>query len=83
MGPEVLKYGELITVASIVSEFCAVLGEKVRSLDWLERAVRAGDERADWFERDPLLANIQSEPRFRQIVDGIRNRREQQAKSKR
>ncbi len=83
MGPEVLKFGELIMVASNVAEFHAVLGEKAKSLDWLERAVRAGDERADWFRQDPLLANIQGEPRFRQIIDGIRNRREQQAKLKR
>jgi Tfp pilus assembly protein PilF len=83
MDSEVLKYGELIMVVSNVAEFYAVLGDKAKSLDWLERAVRAGDERADWFERDPLLANIQDEPRFRQIVDGIRYRREQQAKPKR
>jgi Tfp pilus assembly protein PilF len=80
MDPEVLKYGELIFFASIVAEFHAVLGDKAKSLEWLDRAVRAGDERADWFQRDPLLANVQEEPRFRQIIDGIHNRREQQAK---
>ncbi len=83
MDPEVLKFGELIMVASNVAEFYAVLGDKAKSLDWLDRAVRAGDERADWFKRDPLLANVQTEPRFRQIIDGILNRREQQAKSTR
>jgi len=41
-----------------------------------DRRSRAGDERADWFERDPLLGNIRQEPRFRQIVDGIRYRLE-------
>ena len=83
MDSEVLKFGELTTVVSNVAEFYAVLGDETRSLDWLDRAVRAGDERADWFQRDPLLANVQKEPRFRQIIDGIRYRREQQAKSKR
>ena len=83
MDSEVLKYGELIMFASIVAEFYAVLGDKAKSLEWLDRAVRAGDERADWFQRDPLLANVQKEPRLRQIIDGIRNRREQQAKSER
>ncbi len=83
MDPEVLKFGELVTVASNVAEFYAVLGNKAKSLDWLDRAVRAGDERAEWFERNPLLANIQREPRFSQIIDSIRNRREQQARSKR
>jgi tetratricopeptide (TPR) repeat protein len=77
MDAEVLKYGELFIVASNVAEFYAALGDREKALDWLDRAVRAGDERAEWFERDPLLANIRTEPRFRQIVDGIRVRREQ------
>ena len=68
---------------SNVAVFYAVLGDRAKSLDWLDRAVRAGDERADWFERDPLLSNIPRETRFRQIIDGIRYRREQQASSKR
>jgi Tfp pilus assembly protein PilF len=82
MDSEVLKFGELIFCTSNVAEFYAILGDRAKSLDWLDRAVRAGDERADWFQRDPLLANIQKEPRFKQIIDGIRYRREQQAKSK-
>jgi Tfp pilus assembly protein PilF len=76
MDAEVLKYGELIIAASLVAEFYAVLDDRPRALEWLDRAVRAGDERADWFERNPLLANIRQEPRFRQIVDGIRHRQE-------
>jgi Tfp pilus assembly protein PilF len=81
MDAEVLKYGELIIAASLVAEFYAVLEDRAKALDWLDRAVRAGDERADWFERNPLLANIRQEPRFRQIVDGIRYREEQRRKS--
>jgi Tfp pilus assembly protein PilF/tRNA A-37 threonylcarbamoyl transferase component Bud32 len=80
MDAEVLKYGELILFAENVAEFYAVLGDRQKALDWLDRAVRAGDERANWFERDPLLTSIRQEPRFRQIVDGIRNRREQKAR---
>jgi tRNA A-37 threonylcarbamoyl transferase component Bud32/tetratricopeptide (TPR) repeat protein len=76
MGADVLKYGEFLNVVSNVSEFYAVLGDRVKALEWLDRAVRAGDERANWFERDPLLANVRDEPRFRQIVDGIRYRQE-------
>ena len=79
MDPEVLKYGELALWASFVSEFYAVLGQKTKALDWLERAVRAGDERADWFQRDPLLTKIRDEPQFQQIVDSIRHRRQQRA----
>jgi predicted Zn-dependent protease len=83
MDAEVLKYGELIVGASIVAEFYAVLDDRSKSLEWLDRAVRVGDERAAWFERDPLLANIRQEPRFRQIVDGIRYRQEQRHKATR
>jgi hypothetical protein len=77
MDDEVLKYGELLFFTSNVAEFYAVLGDRAKAVEWLDRAVRAGDERADWFERDPLLASIRQEPRFRQIVDGIRHRQEQ------
>jgi tetratricopeptide (TPR) repeat protein len=76
MDAEVLKYGELIVGACIVAEFYAVLGDRPKALEWLDRAVRVGDERASWFERDPLLANIRQEPRFREIVDGIRSRQQ-------
>jgi tetratricopeptide (TPR) repeat protein/predicted Ser/Thr protein kinase len=80
MDVDVLKFGELISFASNVAEFYAVLGDKPKALEWLDRAVRAGDERADWFERDPLLAAVHGELRFKQIIDGIRIRREQLAK---
>jgi hypothetical protein len=77
MDPDVLKYGEFIMFASNVAEFYAALGDRDKALDRLDRAVRAGDERAEWFERNPLLASIRTDTRFRQIVDGIRSRREQ------
>ena len=60
-----------------------VLRDKPKALDWPDRAVRAGDETAEWFERDPLLKNIREEPRFRQILESIRYRREQRAKATR
>ncbi len=77
MDPEVLKWGQLGIAASNVAEFYAALDDRAKALDWLDAAVRAGDERAEWFERDPLLASIRGEPRFKQIADGIRFRREQ------
>jgi tetratricopeptide (TPR) repeat protein len=77
MDSEVLKYGKFVVVAANISEFFAVIGDRENALDWLDQAVRVGDERADWFERDPLLANVRTEPRFRAIVDGIRVRRSQ------
>jgi len=43
---------ELSRVTLTAAEFFAILGEKEAALDWLARAVRNGDERAEWFTRD-------------------------------
>jgi len=55
--------------------FYAVLGDTPKALDWLDRAVRLGDERVAWFRRDPLLAGIRNEPRFQQMMESIEARR--------
>ena len=76
MDEESLKYGALAPfAASMVAEFYAVMGDSQKSLDWLERAVRNGDETDAWFRRDPLLAKIRDLPRFQQIIDSIEFRR--------
>jgi hypothetical protein len=76
MDEETLKFGDLAVFAtSSVADFYAVAGEPDKALDWLERAVRNGDERAEWFRRDPFLAKIRDLPRFRQILESIDNRR--------
>jgi serine/threonine protein kinase len=76
MDEESLKYGALaVWSTSVVADFYAVIGDSQKALDWLERAVRNGDERDEWFRRDPLLAKIRNLPRFEQIVDSIRFRR--------
>ncbi len=54
-------------MTSDLAEFHAVLGDSSTALDWLERAVRGGDERGEWFGRDPLLASLRSTKRFKQI----------------
>ncbi len=75
LDAEVLKAFQYGSVVLTVAECYALLGDKAQALEWLERAVRAGDDRAAWFERDPLLAAVRNEPRFRQIVESIRNRK--------
>jgi tetratricopeptide (TPR) repeat protein len=69
-----------VSVTLAVAEFFAILDEKDTALDWLARAVRNGDERADWFTRDPLLAGIRDQPRFDQILKSIDFRRQQRPK---
>ncbi|HEX2695576.1 MAG TPA: protein kinase, partial [Acidobacteriota bacterium] len=72
MDNESQKYGALsLWTTYVVAEIYAVVGEPEKALDWLERAVRNGDERDVWFRRDPLLAKIRDLPRFIQILDSI------------
>jgi serine/threonine protein kinase len=65
-----------------VAEFYAVLGDTPTALDWLERAVRMGDERAEWFQRDPLLASLRSTERFKSIQNMISFRRQRRGLGK-
>ena len=75
---DVLKYAGLtLRGAMQVPEIYAVAGRPRDALDWLDRSVRLGDERAEWLERNPLLASLRSEPRFTQLLDAIRYRRAQ------
>jgi len=76
MDEESRKYGALaVWSTSVVADFYAIIGDSQKALDWLERAVRNGDERDEWFRRDPLLAKIRNLPRFGEIIDSIRFRR--------
>ena len=81
MDEECLKFAALAPWATLpAAEFFAVIGESEKALDWLEKSVRNGDERVEWFRRDRLLASLQGLPRFKQIEDSIANRRAQRQK---
>jgi hypothetical protein len=54
-----------------------VLGDADKALDSLDRAARNGNEQPEWFQRDPLLASIREQPRFKQILESIAYRRQQ------
>jgi serine/threonine protein kinase/Tfp pilus assembly protein PilF len=72
MDEEVKKFLEISpTNTSLGASFYALLGETEKALEWLDRAARAGDERWEFFQRDPLLANIRNHPRFKQILDSM------------
>jgi tetratricopeptide (TPR) repeat protein len=78
MDAEVLKYLGLNPNQTLVAaEFYSVLGESDRAFDWLERAIRNGDERDEWFTRDPLLVRLRGDPRFKQVLESIAFRRQQ------
>ena len=76
MDDETLQFLSASVVTTLgAAEFYAVLGNTPKALEWLEKVVRNGDERVEWFRKDPLLASIREDPRFHQIVDPIEARR--------
>lgn len=78
MDGELLKYAGINPLyTSEAAEFYALLGDKTQALDWLEKAVRNGDERVEWFRRNPLLESIRNEYRFKSLLDSIAFRRQQ------
>ncbi|MBI4466209.1 MAG: protein kinase [Acidobacteria bacterium] len=78
MDSELQKYAEVAPYSTILAaEYYALMGEADKAVDWLDRAVQNGDERLEWFQRDPLLASIRNHPRFKQILDSIAFRRQQ------
>ena len=75
MDEETLKFlGTSAVVTLGGAEFYAVLGESAKAIEWVGKAVRNGDERAEWFRADPLLASIRQDPRFQRIIDSIESR---------
>ena len=47
------------------------LHEKETALDWLELAIRLGNENKGWFDRDRNLDNLRNEPRFQELMRQI------------
>ena len=61
----------------LAAEIYAVLGDTSAAFDWLDRAARMGDDRADWLRRDPFLRSLRPDPRFQQLVASADERRKQ------
>jgi tetratricopeptide (TPR) repeat protein len=75
VNEDVLKWGGVAGhLTSEVATFYSVAGDVSAALLWLDRAVRHGDERGEYFARDPLLANVRADPRFAHILASIRHR---------
>ncbi len=80
MDSEVQAYaGAQVWVPLMAAEFYAVMGDTAKALEWLDRAVRMGDDREDWLRRDPHLASIRDEPRFQQMLASVAYRRQQRS----
>jgi tetratricopeptide (TPR) repeat protein/predicted Ser/Thr protein kinase len=61
------------------AEFYAVMGDTGSALEWLGKAVRAGDDRETWLQTDPLLASIRTHPDFQKLLESVAYRRKQRA----
>jgi tetratricopeptide (TPR) repeat protein len=59
------------------AEIFSSVGDDSKALGWLERAVNGGDERVEWYQRDPMLKNVRNHPRFQQILASAAARRKQ------
>jgi serine/threonine-protein kinase len=51
-------------------------GRQVEALRWLETAIRLGNENYRWFESDPNWTDMHEDPRFVELMNGIKNQRE-------
>ena len=47
------------------------LGEKELAFNWLERAIKLGNENRPFFEKDKKLAPLREDPRFEEIMNKI------------
>ena len=50
----------------------AQLGEPDQALRWLDKSRKDGFPCLPWFERDPLLAKLKTDPRFKVFLDDLR-----------
>jgi tetratricopeptide (TPR) repeat protein len=75
MDEETQKFaGADFFVTLHAAEFYAVLGDSSKAVEWVRLAVNRGDERVEWFRRDPRLASIQKDPQFQRIVESLQAR---------
>ena len=82
MDESLLKFLELNKWFTLeAAEVYAAVGQTDKALEWLERAVNGGDERVEWFRRDPMLKNIRNHSRFQQILASASARRQQRGLS--
>ena len=52
----------------------ALLGDRDQALAWLKRTVELGDMNYPWFERDKNYDSLRSDPEYKSIMAGVRQR---------
>lgn len=78
LNSDLLKYLALNVFDTVIAaEIYASLGDEAKALEWLDKAARNGDERGEWFMRNPALATLRSSPAFQGVISSIVGRRVQ------
>jgi predicted Zn-dependent protease len=76
MDENTLKFAGAAFPATLdAAEYYALMGDAPKAVEWVERAVRNGDERVAWFQKNPRLAAIRQDPGFQRIIDSVNARR--------
>ncbi len=52
----------------------ALLGETRQAITWIRRAIHIGNENYPWYERNPDLESLRSEPDFVELMNDLRAR---------
>ena len=58
-------------IAYAVASVYALEEDLDQSFEWLRRSIALGNENAPWLERDPTLASLREDPRFKQLLARI------------
>jgi serine/threonine-protein kinase len=58
-------------IAYAVTSVYGLEGELDEAFEWLHRSIALGNENAAWFERDPTLASLRADPRFKEVLARI------------
>ena len=58
-------------IAYAVASVYALEGERDQAFEWLQRSIALGNENAPWLKRDPTLASLREDPRFKQLLARI------------
>jgi serine/threonine-protein kinase len=56
-----------------IAQAYSVLDQKDESFEWLERAIKLGNENYSWFENDKCLSNIRNDERFAELIHNLKN----------
>ena len=58
-------------IAYAVTSVYGLEGKLDEAFEWLNRSIALGNENTAWFERDPTLASLRDDPKFKQLLERI------------